>query len=238
MPLSADPMIEVDAVTQRFGGILALDSVSLGVETGTVLGIIGPNGSGKTTLLNVMSGLLRPTSGSVRLRGRPVEALQPHRLARLGVGRTFQIPRVFAQLTVFENLSVPWAAARRPGRDARAETMALLGLAGVASERAANLSHGQQKLVELASLLIMEPTVLLLDEPFAGVATGLVEEFSRTIGRMRDEGKIVIIVEHTLRVIDRLADRVVVLDRGQKVAEGAPRVLKADERVRRAYYLV
>ena len=103
-------------------GILALDSVSLGVETGTVLGIIGPNGSGKTTLLNVMSGLLRPTSGSVRLRGRPVEALQPHRLARLGVGRTFQIPRVFAQLTVFENLSVPWAAARRPGRDARAET--------------------------------------------------------------------------------------------------------------------
>jgi ABC-type branched-subunit amino acid transport system ATPase component len=230
-------VIEVENVTRRFGGITALDGVSLSVEAGTVLGVIGPNGSGKTTLLNVISGLLKPTSGIVRLAGKSIHGLLPHQLAALGVGRTFQIPRVFGRLTVLENLTVPWAASRRIGPDLRARSLAMLGLEPVSTERAGNLSHGQQKLLEIAGLLVMEPKILLLDEPFAGVAPALVDRFSQAMAHMRGDGRTIVIVEHTLRVINRLADRVVVLDKGWKVADGTPAEVKADERVRRAYYL-
>jgi branched-chain amino acid transport system ATP-binding protein len=238
-------MLEGTGVGVRFGGLAALQGVSFRVEPGTIVGLIGPNGAGKTTLFNAISGLLPLTEGAVRLDGRDITGLPAHRIARLGIGRTFQTPRLFPHLTTLENVLAgalfrPRAAASRRTR-AGDEAEAMRALEFVHLEHrapfpAAREPTGRRKLVELAMALATRPRVLLLDEPMAGLNPGEVHLAMRLIRRIRDErGAAVFWVEHVMEAIMGVADRVVVLHHGEKIAEGAPRAVATDARVLDAY---
>ncbi len=213
-------------VTKRFGGVTALAGVSLGVEEGEVLGLIGPNGSGKTTFFNVVSGLVRPDSGSVTLDGQELTRLPPHRIARLGVARTFQISRPLAGLAVSENLlpSLHFGAERpREVRRRAGELLELVGLADKATWPAADLTTWELRRLELARALGVGRRLLLLDEIFAGLAPGDVDHTIELVRRIRDlTGVTVILIEHVMRATMALCDRVVVLAHGVVVTIGPP----------------
>ena len=246
-------VLEVRDLSVRFGGIRAVSGVSLAVSAGEILSIIGPNGAGKTTIFNVVTGLYRPTAGEVRLRGRPIAALPPHVRARLGVARTFQNIRLFRDLTVDENVRVAryaharaglvGALLRTPGfRRDRGETdrrVATLldgvGLRGRGGELARSLPYGDQKRVELARALAAEPSVLLLDEPAAGMSTAEADELMALIRSLRDRGLAILLVEHHIRVVMGVSDRVAVLNHGELIAEGPPAVVRRDRAVIAAY---
>jgi len=229
-------ILEIRDVTKRFGGVTAVNRCSLVLAPGKIYGLIGPNGSGKTTLFNCITGLTPRDEGEVRYKGERIDGLKPHRVARRGIGRTFQIIRVFPELTALENLLVvtrePFEAARRRAQ----ELLRFVTLDRLQSEYAGNLSYGQQKLLEFIRVLMTDPELILLDEPAAGVNRTLLNELLVAITRLRDQGKTILIVEHDMKVVMGLCETVFVLDYGEKIAEGPPGVIQADERVIEAYF--
>lgn len=245
--------LEARAISKRYGGFQALDAVSFRVETGGLFGLIGPNGAGKSTLFSVLSGFLAPDSGSVRLDERAVDAMAAPARARAGMVRTFQVPRDFHHLTVRENLmaAAPNQVGEslaglffRPAQVRRQEaeiavrveaTMAFLRLARVADQPAGKLSGGQKKLLELGRALMVEPRLILLDEPFAGVNPVLIGEIMERIGELHGRGIGFLVIEHDLEALTRLVPRLAVMDRGRILAEGEPGAVLDDPLVRDAY---
>jgi branched-chain amino acid transport system ATP-binding protein len=238
-------VLEGVGITQRFGGLAALGGVDFRVGPGEIVGLIGPNGAGKTTLFNTISGLIPPTAGTVRLDGRDITGLAPHRIARLGIGRTFQSPRLFPYLSVLDHVVL--SARFRPRAPASLRTKEGDVAEAVRALEFVRLEHraafpatreptGRRKLVELAMVLAARPRVILLDEPMAGLNPGEVQFAMRLIRRIRDErGAAVFWVEHVMEAIMGVADRVVVLHHGEKIAEGPPAAVAADARVLDAY---
>jgi neutral amino acid transport system ATP-binding protein len=229
-------LLDVRELTKRFDGVTAVDRCSFALVPGKIYGLIGPNGSGKTTLFNCLTGIERRDSGEIRFRGERIDGLKPHQIARRGIARTFQIIRVFPELTAVENLLV---VSREPFEVARGRALELLHvvtLDRLANEYAGNLSYGQQKLLEFTRTLMGEPTLILLDEPAAGVNRTLLNELLAIIVRLREQGKTMLIVEHDMKVIMGLCDTIFVLDHGEKIAEGPPALIQADERVMEAYF--
>jgi branched-chain amino acid transport system ATP-binding protein len=229
-------VLEVRGVRKSFGGVTAVSDVSLTLERGRIYGLIGPNGSGKTTLFNCITGLERPDAGAIVLDGTRVDGWKPHQIARRGVGRTFQVIRVFPELTALENLLVVTRGTRAAAEARARELLRFVKLERLAGEFAGNLSYGQQKLVEFVRVLMTDPALILLDEPAAGVNRTLLNDLLEAVGRLRDSGKTVLLVEHDMKVVMGLCETVFVLDHGEKIAEGPPGRIQADERVIEAYF--
>jgi branched-chain amino acid transport system ATP-binding protein len=241
-------LLEVDGITVRFGGVSALDDVSFGVEQGELLGLIGPNGAGKTTMLKAITGVVTPERGRIRLAGHDLAGLAPHRRIRLGLALSQQLVRPFRSLSVIDNVALaagrartsnPWSALRRLDRRAeRARALDLLRLVGIADVAAAgpgNLPLGYLKRLELARALALDPAVLLLDEPLAGLNQVEAARLADTISELNRRGPTVILIEHNLGEVLRICRRLVVLDNGRKLADGAPHAVMADRSVRAAY---
>lgn len=238
-------MLEGIDITKRFGGLAALAGVTFHVAAGEIVGLIGPNGAGKTTLFNVISGLTPMTAGAVRLHGHDITGLPPHRIARLGIGRTFQAPRLFPRLTIVENVLL--GAVFRPRAEASLRAQETDVAEAMRALRFVDLEHragfpatreptGRRKLVELAMVLASRPRVLLVDELMAGLNPGEVQLAMRLLRRVRDErGAAVFWVEHVMEAIMGVADRVVVLHHGEKIAEGSPAAVADDPGVLDAY---
>jgi ABC-type branched-subunit amino acid transport system ATPase component len=240
-------LIEVDGISKSYGGLQALSRCDLTVPEGSISGLIGPNGSGKTTLFNVITGYERASQGEVRFAGRTITNSTPDRVFALGIGRSFQLTRIFARLTVLENVLV---ATQRSGswlrgllrlagssseRGRARELLEFVGIARLESEPAGNLSFGQRKLLELASLLAADPAVLLLDEPAGGVNPTLIKHLSGRIRELNEAGKTFLVVEHNMEFVMSLCDRVTVLDQGRTLVSGTPAVVRSDARVLDAY---
>jgi ABC-type branched-subunit amino acid transport system ATPase component len=235
-PAPTPPLLEVDGLRKTFGGVTAVAGVSLRLEPGRIYGLIGPNGSGKTTLFNCLTGLERRDDGRVHFQGERIDGLKPHQIALKGIGRTFQVNRIFPELTALENLL---AVTRGDRSAAVARALALLRLVKLEplkDEYAGNLSYGQQKLVEFVRILMRDPALILLDEPAAGVNRTLLNELLDTVRQLRDQGKTILLVEHDMKVVMDLSETVFVLDHGEKIAEGPPGVIQGDERVIEAYF--
>ncbi|MFQ6110405.1 MAG: ABC transporter ATP-binding protein [Nitrospinota bacterium] len=241
-------LFEVTGIFKFFGGLRALDGVSLNVEAGELVGLIGPNGSGKTTLFNCATGLLPPDGGTIRFRGQELVGQPPHAIAQAGIGRTFQLTRVFPDLTVWENLLLgqphrgePIAEAlvrASPGgvRQRARELLAFIGIEHLANEPAGELSYGQQRLLEFAMVLMPEPALVLLDEPTAGVNPALIDRIMEHILAMNEQGTTFLIIEHNMEVIMTLSERIYFLSEGKKIAEGPPAAIQANPQVLEAYY--
>jgi ABC-type branched-subunit amino acid transport system ATPase component len=240
-------LIEATGVCKSFGGLQALSDCSLSVTEGQIAGLIGPNGSGKTTLFNVMTGYERCNQGEIRLRGEPISRATPERVFALGVGRTFQITRLFFRLTVLENMLVAtqrhegWirSAVRRAGsvaeRGRALELLEFVGLDRLAHSPAGILSYGQRKLLELASLLVADPEVLLLDEPTAGVNPTLINQLTERIRELNRAGKTFLVVEHNMEFVMGLCQQVTVLHQGRTLVTGTPEEVRANPAVLDAY---
>jgi ABC-type branched-subunit amino acid transport system ATPase component len=237
--------LEAVGLTRSFGGVTALSSATVRFQHGKVNGLIGPNGSGKTTLFNCITGMIKPDSGRVTYRGRDITGWAPHRIAREGIGRSFQLCRVFPRMTVLDNLLVAvrahglegqLASARSPAEVARARGwLVRMGIDHLEDIEARNLSWGQQKLLELAGVLMADPATILLDEPAGGVNPALIGRIAQLVQQLNAEGKTFVIVEHNLDLVMTICDHIVVLDRGRPIAEGPPAVIRSDARVLEAY---
>jgi ABC-type branched-subunit amino acid transport system ATPase component len=245
-------LLRAEAVCKAFGGVQALNGCTLQVARGSIAGLIGPNGSGKTTLFNVITGYERVDAGQVYLSGRPITNLPPDKVFGLGVGRTFQLTRVFARLTVMENMIIaghhreraarrarlrnPFARAGGPATRRRAlELLEFTGIAGHAGALAETLSYGQRKLLELSYVLMAEPEIVLLDEPAGGVNPTLIATIADRIRDLNSHGTTFLIVEHNMDFVMGLCDRVTVLDYGNAVVTGPPETIRNDHRVLDAY---
>jgi len=232
----AGASLDIQDLHKSFGGVAAVNGVSLRLEPGRIYGLIGPNGSGKTTLFNCITGVERPDAGRVVLDGERIDGLKPYQIALKGVGRTFQVIRVFPELTALENLLVVTRGDRAAAAARAEELLRFVKLERLKDEFAGNLSYGQQKLVEFVRMLMRDPRLVLLDEPAAGVNRTLLNDLLDAVRRLRDQGKTVLLVEHDMKVVMGLCEHVFVLDHGEKIAEGAPGVIQADERVIEAYF--
>jgi branched-chain amino acid transport system ATP-binding protein len=230
------PVLAVEDVSKRFGGVTAVNRVSLALERGRIYGLIGPNGSGKTTLFNCVTGIERADAGRIALGGERIDGLKPHRIAARGVGRTFQAIRVFPELTALENLLVVTRGSRAEAEARAIELLGFVKLERLHGEYAGNLSYGQQRLVEFVRMLMTDPSLVLLDEPAAGVNRTLLNDLLEAVRELRDRGKTVLLIEHDMKVVMGLCETVFVLDHGEKIAEGPPGVIQADERVIEAYF--
>jgi branched-chain amino acid transport system ATP-binding protein len=251
--LSADAVLAVENVSKHFGGLAALDQVSFEVNTSEIFGLIGPNGAGKTTLFNVITALYVPDSGRVRLRTQMLSGRKPHEVVQLGLARTFQNIRLFANMTALENVMVGRHVRTAAGvfgailrdRVTRGEEMAtmrrsqeLLDYVGIgrhAHQLARNMAYGDQRRLEIARALATDPLVLALDEPAAGMNPSETESLMTLLSRLRADGTTILLIEHDMRLVMGLCDRVVVLDYGKKIAQGTPAVVRADARVIEAY---
>jgi ABC-type branched-subunit amino acid transport system ATPase component len=232
----AAPILQVKNLVKRFGGVTAVNGVSLSLEAGKIYGLIGPNGSGKTTLFNCITGIEPRDSGGVGFKGRRIDGLKPHQIFHRGMGRTFQIIRVFPELTARENLLVVTNGDYGLARARAEELLRFVKLDRLADEYAGNLSYGQQKLLEFIRVLMTDPEMILLDEPAAGVNRTLLNELLDAVRALRDRGKTIFLVEHDMKVVMGLCETVFVLDHGEKLAEGPPGVIQSDERVIEAYF--
>jgi branched-chain amino acid transport system ATP-binding protein len=242
-------LLEVDGVSKRFGNLAALREVSLKVGVGELRAIIGPNGAGKTTLFNLITGLFPPTTGTIRLAGADISGLKPQRRVALGMARTFQVTEIFPELGVAENLRVaveiaegfrlrPWLRRRErvAVRDRIAELLEQVGLVGKSDRLVGELSHGDQRAVEIGLALALRPRLLLLDEPTAGMGDQETYETTALMRRLhRDLAQTIVLIEHDMRVVFHLADRITVLDRGEVLADGTPPEIAANEAVQAAY---
>lgn len=232
-------------LTKRFGGITAVDDATVTFHHGKVNALIGPNGSGKTTFFNCVTGMIRPDEGTVSYRGTDITRKAPHRIARAGVGRSFQLCRVFPQMTVMENMLVAvrsgslrrqLASARNPEELDRARgLLARVGIEHLEHSLARDISYGQQKLLELAGVLMADPETIMLDEPAGGVNPALIDRIANLVRGLNAEGKTFIVVEHNMELVMGLSDHVVVFDRGRPICEGTPTVVQSDPRVLEAY---
>jgi len=232
--------LELQDVSKRFGGICALNQVSMQLSGSQLVGLIGPNGSGKTTLVNTISGIYKPDGGQIILNGEDIGRFKANEVARRGVGRTFQITRAFRRMTVMENMLVPALAipsgkGRQEIVDRAREILNFLTLDHLQDDYARSLSGGQQKLLELGQLLMTDPELLLLDEPFAGVHPKLMETIFEYITTVHAQGKSFIIISHDMSSIFTLSQRLVVLHYGDIIADGPPEVVKEDPQVIEAY---
>lgn len=246
-------LLELRDVTMRFGGIVALDSVSFGIRRGEILGLIGPNGAGKTTCFNALTGVYQPSSGEVLLEDKPLGKANRHTITRRGIARTFQNIRLFAEMTALENVVVGADARHRTSvfgallrlprhhreeREAVDRAMALLefvGIAGHAAEKAKNLPYGYQRRLEIARALATEPKLLCLDEPAAGFNPAEKEGLMGLIRTIRDDGFTVLLIEHDMKLVMGVTDRIVVLEFGKKIAEGMPAEIRENSAVIAAY---
>ena len=242
-------LLRVENVSKRFGSLLAIENVTLAVAPGELRAIIGPNGAGKTTFFNLVSGLFAPSSGTIAYDDRDVTALSPEARVRLGMARTFQITEIFPELTVADNLRVavelaeghglsPWLGAKATRAvDARLEDLLKTGnLTAKRDVRVGALSHGDQRAAEIMMALALKPRLLLLDEPTAGMGDQETYDVARLIRRLhRIEGLTIMLIEHDMRVVFNLADRIMVLAEGRVLAEGSPQEIAANETVQRAY---
>ena len=228
-------LLRTEGVRKAYGGVHALDSCTVEIDEGSVAGLIGPNGSGKTTLFNVITGYAKADEGQVYLGDKMITNISPDKVFNLGIGRTFQLTRIFASLTVLENMLV---ASRHGGSAARKRAMEQLefvGIAGYHDALAGTLSYGQRKLLELAYVLVSDPAVILLDEPAGGVNLSLVNHIADRIRELNKAGRTFLIVEHNMDFVMGLCDQVTVLDSGNVVASGPPDEIRADPRVLDAY---
>ena len=229
------PFLEGTDVARSFGGLRVLHRVSFAVAEGEIVALIGPNGAGKTTLFNLVSGLLRPSAGSIRVGERPIAALPPHRIARLGLGRTFQTPRPFLDLSAADNVAAAARWAERPG-GTPSELLALVEMPEQADVPARRLTGGRRKLLELAMALALRPRVILLDELLAGLTPTEAAGATGILKRIRDERGVGLFwVEHVMKAIMTTAERLIVLHHGEVICEGTPATVARDPRVLEAY---
>ena len=232
-------------LTKAFGGVVAVDGVTVEFQDTLINGLIGPNGSGKTTFFNLVTGMIRPDAGNVFVHGREVTGLSPHRIAHTGLGRTFQICRIFPRLTVLDNMLVALRRTRLRelfgGLGNRADVeqartwLARVGIDHLERAEARDLSFGQQKLLELAAVLMAEPSLILLDEPAGGVNPALIERIADLVRDLNAEGRTFLVVEHNMDFVMNLCNHVVVFDRGRPIASGTPAEIQSDARVLEAY---
>jgi branched-chain amino acid transport system ATP-binding protein len=229
-------VLEVTDLRRAFGGIKAVGGVSFTVEPQEVVGIIGPNGSGKSTLFNLVTGVYAPDGGTIRLGGRDITGAAPHKIARAGLGRTFQIPGLFINMTVRENLLTAAVHGDWKGAPARAsDVLERLEITHVADDLAATLSGGQQRLVEFGRVLMQDPQLVLLDEVTAGVHPRLREIILTNVRRLREEGRTFVVIEHDMELVRTICQRVIVMDAGQIVAQGPFEEVSRDPHVVEAY---
>lgn len=247
-------LLEVQNVTMRFGGLVAVKDLSFSIQPGELLGLIGPNGAGKTTAFNMMTGVYKPTEGVIRFDGMVISGWKPYTITKMGIARTFQNIRLFGALSVLENVLIGAFLRRRTSlADAILRTQSVLAedeelrtrsmqwletfdLADVAHSRSQDLPYGKQRRLEIARALATQPKLLLLDEPAAGMNPQESEELMHLIRRLRDEfGQTILLIEHDMKVVMGICERVLVLDYGQLIAEGIPEVIRKDPRVVEAY---
>ncbi len=247
-------LLQADGMTRRFGGLIAVNNVSFTVAPGEIFGLIGPNGAGKTTLFNLMTGLIPATEGRLRLRGADITRLPPHRIARLGIARTFQNIRLFSNLSALQNVMIARHSLTRTGvvagvlglpaarreevatRRRALELLDLVGLADRAAGQARNFAYGDQRRLEIARALALDPTVLLLDEPAAGMNPNEKAELSAFIRDLRDRFRLtIVLIEHHVPLVMGLCDRIAVLNFGQLIALGDPATVQSDPAVIEAY---
>jgi len=232
-------------LSRSFGGVVAVDRATVEVQEGRVNGLIGPNGCGKTTFFNLVTGMIRPDGGAVTFKDRDLAGARPHQVALAGIGRTFQVTRLFPRMTVMQNMLV--AVRRRSARELAANAvrgddveraekwLTRVGIEHLKDAEARDLSYGQQKLLEIAGLLMGEPELILLDEPAGGINPVMVERISTLVRELNAEGKTFLVVEHNMEMVMSLCDHIVVFDRGAPVAVGAPEEIRKDQRVLEAY---
>ena len=243
-------VLELRRVARHFGGVRAVDGLDLKVKQAEIVGLIGPNGSGKSTAVNVITGIFPPTSGEIFYDEHPIENLPTHKRLQLGIARTFQNIRLFGQLTVWQNLWVAqnspedrarrgflarWLGGQKGVRDEIAQLLEFSGLAARQDQLAANLSFGEQRRLELARALATRPRLLLLDEPAAGMNSEEVGQLRERIVALRSRGVTIVLVEHVMELVMGVADRIAVLNFGQKIAEGSPAQIQNDPAVKKAY---
>jgi branched-chain amino acid transport system ATP-binding protein len=251
---SIPPLLEMREATIRFGGLVAVNSVSFQLERGALFGLIGPNGAGKTTCFNLITGVYKPTSGSVVFNGRNISGMPPNKIAELGIARTFQNIRLFPALSVLENVVVGGFLRHKTGllnslaylpasireteelRERAMDLLRIMELDKVANARSTDLSYGMQRKLEIARAMATGPDLLLLDEPAAGMNPYEKVELMHTVRRLRDEhDKTVLLIEHDMRFVMNLCERIVVLDHGEEIAHGPPNAIRNDPKVIEAY---
>lgn len=239
------PLLRTEKLVRRFGGITAVNDCSITVQEGSITGLIGPNGSGKTTLFNLITSVYKPDTGKIYLRQKNITGLPSHQLCHLGLSRTFQLTRLFWDLSVLENMIVPirqvgFRSLLGAGMYYHEQERALallerVGLEHLKDEPARKLSFGQQKLLEFAAILMSEPDLVLLDEPAGGVNPTMIRFIMNLIRSLNQEGVTFLVVEHNMNVVMELCDHILVLDQGEKIAEGPPQIIQSDPTVLEAY---